>query len=163
MTLSPDDLVEIELIKRLKHRYCRCLDQKRWDELAEVFTDDATASYGGGAIELGDPAAILQFLRDSLGSEDVLTSHLVSHPEIDLVSPTEATGVWALNDVVIHQPAGVNIRGASFYEDRYAKVEGTWRIRHTGYRRVYEELVPRPKDVTLTASWWGSGGRSSAV
>ena len=161
--MTPDDLVEIELIKRLKHRYCRCLDQKRWDELAEVFTPDATASYGGGAIQLDDRDAILAFLRESLADERVLTSHLVSHPEIDLVGADEATGVWALNDVVIHQPAGVNIRGASFYEDRYVKVDGAWLIKHTGYKRVYEEMVPRPKDVTLTASWWGSDGRSSAV
>jgi len=29
--MTPADLVEIELIKRLKYKYMRCLDQKRWD------------------------------------------------------------------------------------------------------------------------------------
>ena len=43
-----DDLHEIEAIKRLKYRYMRCLDQKRWAELAECFTEDATTAYGGG-------------------------------------------------------------------------------------------------------------------
>ena len=38
--MTPADLVEIELIKRLKYRYMRCLDQKLWDEMAETLTDD---------------------------------------------------------------------------------------------------------------------------
>jgi len=32
--MTPQDLVEIEAIKRLKYRYLRCLDLKLWDELA---------------------------------------------------------------------------------------------------------------------------------
>jgi hypothetical protein len=32
--VTPDDLVEVEAIKRLKYRYMRCLDQKLWDEMA---------------------------------------------------------------------------------------------------------------------------------
>jgi hypothetical protein len=53
------------------------------------------------------------------------------------------------------------VRGASFYDDRYAKVDGAWRIAHTGYRRVFEEIEPRSPDVKLTASWWATDGRSS--
>ena len=36
--MTPEDLVEIELIKRLKYKYARCLDQKLWDEIGECFT-----------------------------------------------------------------------------------------------------------------------------
>ena len=46
--MTPDDLVELELIKRVKYRYMRAIDQKRWDDLAEVFTEDAVAEYSGG-------------------------------------------------------------------------------------------------------------------
>ena len=161
--MTPDDLVEIELIKRLKYRYCRLLDQKRFDELGSVFADGATASYGGGAIELDGRDAIVAWLADALGSEGMLTSHLVSHPEIDLVGPADATGVWSLRDVVVHTDFGIDIRGASFYEDRYVKADGAWLIQHTGYKRLYEELSPRSPETRLTASWWGTGGRSSAV
>src|SRR4051794_33746924 len=43
--VTADDLVELELIKRLKYRYIRCLDLKLFDEVGECFVDDATASY----------------------------------------------------------------------------------------------------------------------
>ena len=161
--MTPDDLVEIEQIKRLKHRYCRCLDQKRFDELAELFAEDATASYGGGVRELSGRTAIVEWVASVMGSTSMLTIHQVSQPEIDLVGPDEATGSWALQDVVVLTDAGLTIRGASYYADRYAKIDGRWLIRHTGYKRIYEEMAPRDPGVTLTASWWGTDGRSSLV
>ena len=35
----------------------------------------------------------------------------------------------------------ITIRGAAFYEDEYEKSGGRWRIRRTGYRRTYEEIL----------------------
>jgi hypothetical protein len=160
-----EDLLDVHAIHELKHRYLRCLDQKAWDELASCFTDDATASYGGGAIQLDGRDAILAFLTESMGSTGMLTSHRGTQPEIDLVGPGEATGTWALEDVVIHQDFGVTIHGASFYEDRYVKVEGAWHIKATGYKRTYEEIWPRSsiEGIRLSADLWATGGRSDLV
>lgn len=161
--MTPADLVEIEAIKRLKYRYLRCLDQKLWDEIAGCFSEDATASYGGGAYSFAGRDAIVDFLRRSMGAETFLSSHRVHHPEIDLRPPAEATGVWALEDVVIEERWGITIRGAAFYTDEYQKRDGRWLIRHTGYKRTYEEIHPR-KDLPglrLTAHWWSTAGRSS--
>ena len=159
--MTPDDLVEIEQIHQLKYRYVRCIDTKAWDELASLFAEDATASYGGGATTLDGRPAIMEFLTTSMASESMLTSHKVHQPEISLTGPAEATGVWALDDVVIMDDLGLVVRGASFYDDRYTKVDGQWLIAHTGYRRVFEEIEPRSPDVKLTASWWATDGRSS--
>ncbi|HJP66700.1 MAG TPA: nuclear transport factor 2 family protein, partial [Actinomycetota bacterium] len=62
-----------------------------------------------------------------------------------------ATGIWALEDVVISLDHQVTIRGAAFYRDEYVKIDGSWRIKHTGYERVFEEIEPRNDDVRLTA------------
>jgi hypothetical protein len=160
-----EDLLDIHAIHELKHRYLRCLDQKGWEELATCFTEDATASYGGGAIELDGRDAILRFLTDSMGSTGMLTSHRGSQPEIELLGSGEATGTWALEDVVIHQDFGVTIHGASFYADRYVKVDGRWLIRSTGYQRTYEEIWPRSavEGLRLSADFWATGGRSDLV
>ncbi len=161
--MTPEDLVEIELIKRLKYRYVRCLDQKLWDDLEGCFVPEATARYGGGLYTFEGRDAIMSFLRESMGSTAMLTSHRVHHPEIDLLGPAEATGTWALEDVVILTDAQVNVQGAAFYTDRYVKVDDEWRIAHTGYRRTYEELVPRASiaGIKLTADWWATDGRST--
>lgn len=160
--MTPDDLVEIHLIERLKYRYTRALDQKLFDEIEELFTEDATASYGGGAYVFANRAEVIDFLRTSMGSTSMLTSHRVHQPEIDLLGPHEAVGVWALEDVVVHGELGLTIQGAAFYTDRYRKVDGEWLISHTGYKRTYEELFPRASiaGLRLTADWWATGGRS---
>ena len=151
------DLVEIEAIKRLKYKYLRCLDQKLWDEIAECFVENATSAYGGGKYSFEGRDAILGFLRDAMGADTFLSSHRVHHPEIDFSSETTATGIWALEDVVIDTKWEITIRGAAFYEDEYVKEGGVWKIQHTGYKRTYEEMQSR-KDVPglkLTACCWG--------
>jgi len=150
------DMVEIEAIKRLKYKYLRCLDQKLWDELADCFVDDATSAYGGGKYSFEGRDEILEFLRDAMGADTFHSSHQVHQPEIDLTSETTATGIWALQDIVIDTKWEITIRGAAFYEDKYVKQDGAWKIQHTGYRRIYEEVQSR-KDapgLELTASCW---------
>ena len=161
--MSPDDLVEIEEIKRLKYRYARLLDTKQWDELATLFTPGATASYSGGQLSFEGRDAIMGFLRQVLGSPEILTVHAMGQPEIELTGPASARGTWALQDQVILVEPGTYVRGASFYEDRYAKIDGAWLFEHTGYKRVFEEMGQRPSDAQLTASWFNDGGRSRIV
>ncbi|HZR81410.1 MAG TPA: nuclear transport factor 2 family protein [Candidatus Binatia bacterium] len=160
--MTPADLVEIELIKRLKYKYMRCLDQKLWDEIGDCFTDDAVASYSGGKYAFEGREAIVAFFRASMSSPSFLSSHRVHHPEIDLTSPTTATGTWALEDVVIDPERDFALRGAAFYTDDYVKTADGWRIARTAYKRSFEEVWSRsqPGPHRLTASWWATDGQS---
>lgn len=141
------DLQTLEAIKRLKYKYMRCLDQKLWDEMAECFTEDATCSYSGGKYAFEGRDAIIAFFKESMGSPKVLSSHRVHHPEIDITSETSATGQWGLEDVFINEEMGITVRGAAYYKDEYVKIGDTWKIRHTGYQRAYEEMESR-KDMS---------------
>ncbi|MEN8185280.1 MAG: nuclear transport factor 2 family protein [Myxococcota bacterium] len=146
---------EIEAIKQLKYRYIRCLDLKRWDEMAECLCDDVRSAYGDGKYSFQGREALLEFLRTSLG-RDMITAHHVHQPEIELTSATAARGTWALEDTVINPGQGFTVRGAAFYEDEYEKVDGRWRIKSTGYRRLYEEFESRQErpGLRLTANRW---------
>jgi hypothetical protein len=152
------DLQEIEAIKRLKYTYCRCLDEKRWEEMAACLAADATAAYSDGQYSFTGRDAIMRFLRDALAGHHMITSHRVHQPEIDLTGATTATGTWALDDVVIETKANVVIRGAAFYHDEYVKIDGQWRIQHTGYQRIYEEMFARSDTPSwrLTANRWAA-------
>ena len=156
------NLEAIEQIKQLKYRYLRCLDQKLWREIGSCFTEDATAAYSGGKYSFDGRDAIVAFLERSMGAETFLSSHRVHHPEIEITGPNTATGVWALEDVVIETRWEITIRGAAFYSDEYVLQDGSWRIQHTGYKRTYEEIQSRKemRGLRLTASWWATDGRS---
>ena len=152
--MKPEDLVELEAIKRLKYRYARSLDMKEWSDLRSCLTDDCTAAYGGGKYSYDSPEGILEFLTSAMGS-DMVSRHHVHQPEIELTSATTATGTWALDDIVINTTHHFEIRGAAFYRDEYVKVDGEWKIKHTGYQRIYEEMQDRSKleGLKLLESW----------
>lgn len=155
-------LEEVYAIQRLKYAYGRFLDTKDFAALCGLMTADVTVAYGGGAITLTGRQAVEDYLTTAMGSHTMLTSHLFSHPEIDVAGDT-ATARWALQDVVILEDFSLAIRGASLYDDRYTKVAGRWMIEHTGYKRLYEEIGPRGEGTRTTASWHGTDGRSSLV
>jgi hypothetical protein len=154
-----DDLHELEAIKRLKYKYLRCLDLKRWSELAECFSEDATSAYSGGKYSFEGRDAIMDFLEKAMGAPSFLSSHTVHHPEIELTSDTTATGTWALHDIVIETNADIVIQGAAFYHDEYVKIDGEWKIRSTGYERTYEETLSRADlpSLKITANRWTDG------
>ena len=155
--MDANDLVELEAIKRVKYRYMRTLDQKLWDEMATCFTDDAVAAYSGGKYRYEGREAILEFLSTSMGAETFLSAHRVHQPEIDLTSPTTATGTWAMDDIVVMTDWNLTIRGAAFYEDRYERGgDGRWRIAHTGYTRTYELMMSLDDlpSLRFTANRW---------
>jgi len=156
------DLAALEEIRRLKYRYLRCVDLKLWDEIADVFTADATVDYGtralGEPIQLRGREEIVAFLRKSLGP-GIITVHFASQPEIDVDGVT-AAGTWSFEDTVIATEYRVLIKGAAFYEDRYARAEdGRWRISHTGYVRTYEVMMSLDDAPSLrfTANRWAAG------
>jgi hypothetical protein len=158
--MTPQDLVEIELIKRVKYRYLRSLDTADHAELARLFTDDVTAHFVGGSynIEVSGAPALLEYLAAS-ASADVVIVHNCHHPEIDLTGPDTANGLWYLQDAYMNRKTRRSVTGTSFYRDRYVKVAGEWKIRHTGYERVFEIVDENATVPNYTANLLGQRGR----
>jgi hypothetical protein len=131
-------LLEIEAIKQLKARYCRYLDTKDWDAWRSLFSDDflSDTSLAGGKVIRGADEFVA-FTRKGLRSQ--ATVHQVHAPEIELTSPTTASGVWALEDVVRFGP-GVNLRGYGHYTETYQKVDGRWLITSSTLTRLREDV-----------------------
>ncbi|HEV2373196.1 MAG TPA: nuclear transport factor 2 family protein [Streptosporangiaceae bacterium] len=153
------DLAALESIRQVKYRYLRCVDLKRWEELADTLTPDATADYGtpalGEPLRLAGREAIVDFMRRSLGP-DIITTHFASQPEITIEGDT-ASGTWCFEDTVIATEHRVVIKGAAFYEDRYSRGDdGAWRIAHTGYVRTYEVTLSLDDlpSLRITANRW---------
>lgn len=149
------DTTAVEAIRAVKHRYLRGVDLKRWDDVAATLTQDTVAEYGTRALDrtmtLHGADAILGFLREHLDN-GMITVHLCGQHEITVDGDT-AHGSWAMQDTVISPEHGVVIEGTAYYEDDYRHTAQGWRIRHTGYLRLYETM--RPFDTgTLLANRW---------
>jgi hypothetical protein len=136
------DLLAIEDIRRIKYRYLRAVDQKKWAELESVLTPDAVANYGtpamGKPLVLTGRDAIVNFMRDNLGGTDIVTFHFAGQPEID-VDGDNASGTWAFEDTVIVNSHRLMIKGAAYYEEKYVRDPAAgWQISHIQYVRTFE-------------------------
>ena len=145
------DLVAIEQIQQLKARYQRCIDTRDLPCLRdEVFAADTELYWKGGdyEIHLVGWEQIEGFYREAF-TPTKFGMHHSHHPEIQVDGDT-ATGTWYLQDVFINLEDQTTLRGSALYTDRYAKRDGHWRIVYSTYRRLWEEIEPRSKDIRLT-------------
>jgi hypothetical protein len=159
MSMTLQQLEDLELIRRLKYAYCRCIDTANIAELKGLFTEDASVCYVGGSyrFETEGRDKILEALTYAFHSEAIAMHH-VNHPEIDLISATEATGVWYLQDWFLDLKHKVITDGTALYRDTYVKQAGKWLIKRATYERIYEIVTPVTDKPNITAHYLARHG-----
>jgi hypothetical protein len=152
-------LAEIEAIKQLKARYCRCLDAKDWDAWRDVLADDfvGDTTEAGGRVIVGADEFIV-YTRNTIGKPSQATVHQVHAPELELTSETTARGVWALNDVV-HLVPPLTLHGYGHYHETYEKADGRWRIKTSKLTRLREDVTIIALPPRLAARLRGAAAR----
>jgi hypothetical protein len=127
-------LADIEEIKQLKSRYFYHLDRKEWDAWREsVFCHDASMHVPEAKLDLFGIDDILSRMRTLLGG--VVTVHHGHMPLIQILSPQTASGIWAMEDLLIwpkgHRPDGVEgrVHGYGHYHETYSREPAGWRIK----------------------------------
>ena len=150
---------DIEAIKRVKYNYCNGIDRCDLVLLKSIMTPDIEIDYVGGSyrFKASGRDEVLGIMKQAFNPEFV-SCHTVHMPFIDLISPTTATGRWRLLDYAMNlaQENLVTV-GASEYQDTYEKSEdGLWRIRTSGYERIFERVFKEP-DPSLTHFVLGGG------
>jgi hypothetical protein len=139
---------ELEAIRQLKARYCRYLDTKDVESWRSVFTRDVVvrldmAVSTGGADPMTAPPleGVDNFVPPVMaGLDRAATMHHCHTPEITLTSATTATGIWAMEDLILF-PDGRELRGAGHYHETYEKQDGAWRINSLHLTRTILQTV----------------------
>ena len=138
-----EKLVAIEEIKCLKAKYCRVMDEKKWQEWRDIFTPDSKMLVPEvkERPEIVGVDAIIDFIIPLLDS--AVTVHHLHAPEIEIISDTEATGIWALDDTLSWSAdrtgtyGWTKLRGAGHYREKYVKTDKGWRIAELLLTRLY--------------------------
>jgi hypothetical protein len=156
-------LEDLEHIKRLKYAYCRCIDTANVTELATLFTEDASICYVGGSyrFEAQGRDRICEAIGYAFHSQAIAFHH-VNHPEIDFVSPTEATGTWYLKDWFLDLKHRIITDGSALYKDTYVKQDGRWWIKRATYSRIFEIVTPLTETPNITAHYLAQHGKPPA-
>lgn len=133
-----DELLELEAIKQLKARYFRYLDTKQWDLWRSLFADDC-ALPGNRYESVDDLVKTIAAER-----QHATTVHQGHTPELVLISPVKARGIWAMSDYVRFREKVAEGRaqgfygfvGAGHYEEEYVKLDGQWKIASMRLTRI---------------------------
>jgi hypothetical protein len=143
----------IQQIGDLKARYFRCMDTKDWDGMRAVFAPDAVLDMSAEAVRRGAQPEdgitrggdlIVERMQRSLAN--VSTVHHGHMPEIRLVSDMEATGIWAMEDMLRWEdPTSplVELHGYGHYHETYENLNGEWRIKSLRLDRLRVDTIPR--------------------
>lgn len=144
MTMDPiQRLIEIEALHSLKARYWRCWDTKDFEGWLALFLDDATLTADMRVPVRGETGAVpalkvvgKQQLRETVCANNAhtVTVHQGHSPEIELHSDSEASGIWAMEDIV--ERGAATFHGHGHYRETYRKVDGQWRFASIHLTRV---------------------------
>lgn len=143
-------LEDIEAIRYLQAKYQRCLDTRDFNGVAECFADDVVSAYGNGEMSFEGKEKVVGFLMNSM-SVDMPSAHMIHGGEVDIIDDKKAKAKWYLQDFLWVKQHKINIEGAAIYENTYEKIDGCWKIKTIGYKRLYEykDTVSQVQEATF--------------
>lgn len=119
-----DRLESARAISELRARYCQALDDGKWEELADTFTDDGVFI---GLSTARGRSEMLEFFP-TLNSKTVTSWwHFSSNETIEFLDSNNATGVtWLLQPCVV---SGTSQIAAGRYKDHITRTPEGWRFK----------------------------------
>jgi hypothetical protein len=139
MTDTLEKLLALEEIRLLKARRCRAVDDKDWELYRACHTPSAKSfALGSDSDPIVGRDAMTESLKVALAGKT--TVHHVHTPEITVLSPVTAEGIWAMEDMLWWQHGGVEhwTHGYGRYFETYEKLDGQWLI---ASRRLVRQRV----------------------
>ncbi len=146
---------DIRTIRKLQRAYGYYADRGLWDELANLFADDAVANYPSGGFD--GKASIRAMFVQNLGqgraglAEGRIYNHTILQPVVDLAPDgATATGRWRVLGM-LGRFGGSATWADSLYRFDYVKQGGHWKIRtltaYAGSGGGYDQgwIPPRPR------------------
>jgi hypothetical protein len=134
-------------IRRLQAAYGYYLDRGLWNEVAELFADDASIEFGNEGVYVGKARIRQYFQRLGGGREGLAPGQLNSRYFLMPVVTVAADGRTAMGRWKDMAMTGQFQKAADWgdgtYENTYVKVGGAWKIkslhRYTTYVAPYEK------------------------
>lgn len=146
----------IAKVTALKAQYFHALDGKRWNEMKEIFSDDAT--FEGFAFDSpgrdGFISAVSRFLSD------VHSQHQGTMPRFDQLDEGRVRALWPMHDYLtwpsdgrpykgVITPGQYGLRGWGYYEEECTKGPRGWQISFSRLTRTRIDALTPSGAVTV--------------
>lgn len=134
-------LEAIEAIKQLKARYLTACDRRQIEVVRDCFcADDIIIDYGPvGSFNHRDQ--LLTVFEKMACNDHVFDIHLGANPQISILDDNHAEGSWGLYFFQIDTASNKLMQVAGYYEDKYRRVGGHWKIAETRFQHYSVEMM----------------------
>lgn len=138
MALSLQEISDRLEIQDLVYEYSAIIDQKRFDDLREVFTEDAHIDYSAFGAPAGGREEIIAFLKQVM----VMFpnhQHLNANAQITVDGDTATGRVMCFNPQEMSLPDGTThiFMCGLWYIDEYRRTDEGWRISKRSEEKSY--------------------------
>jgi hypothetical protein len=148
-----DRLEDRGAIERLQYAYGYFLDNRMFDEVADLFTDDAPWIEIGQRGRYRGKHRIRTFLLEVLGKgrwgllENEVINHVQMQPVITVAFDGMTASARARAQVQGNSPPTTEcfLLADGVYENEYVKEDGVWKIKGLGVAMTYYALLQREK------------------
>lgn len=126
-------LTAVEDIRQLLSRRTRLIDEKDWEALVEIYTDDVPGHHTGTT----GARALVEYVKKAL--DGVTSIHQAHLPEIEITSPTTAKAIVPMEDLLLWEADGVKrwAHGYGHYRQSFVKTDRGWLISDHLLTRLY--------------------------
>lgn len=136
-----------QAIAELRAYYCHVLDDRNWEQLAQLFTEDGEFQ---GLAHVTGRAAILRFFRDTVSTIAEGFWHFCTNATVSL-DGDRATGRISMQYLSVKK--GVSYVSAGHYDDELRREGDIWRFRKRKITFYYfaplsEGFTGRPTYIT---------------
>ncbi|WP_461175190.1 nuclear transport factor 2 family protein (plasmid) [Arthrobacter sp. Z1-9] len=142
---------DYEDVRRLKARYFRYIDLKRWSDLRALFSDRAEIL--GFSFSPAGPDTFVEAVGAYMSG--VVSIHQGFMPQLEPRSNNSIRGIWSMFDQLtwepdsreeqgFHVPGMWGIRGYGHYEEEYVRTAEGWRISFLKLSRLRIEPLVGP-------------------
>jgi ketosteroid isomerase-like protein len=122
--------------------YATAVDNRDWERLGSLFTDDACWEYSGSEERISGPTAIVARISASLERFDA-TQHLNgNHVAAVHGDQAEHTCYYQAQHVRLGLPDGEKFLGGGRYDDRLRRTPDGWRFTHRRITSIWSEGNP---------------------
>ena len=146
---------DLQEIQELKAQYFYWMDNRQWDALRRIFTEEAR--FEGFPFEMAGPDGWVAGLRAFFTG--VVSQHRGTNPRFRQVADDRVRGIWSMTDHLTWEPdtkvyRGIEIPrmyglyGYGYYEEEYVRTSAGWRIDFMRLTRVRIDPLVDPKSPT---------------
>lgn len=143
MALTLQEVSDRMEIQDLMVRYCYAVDDRQYDALDAIFTQDAIIDYGEMVGFKGSLAETKAFLIASLGQVP-MAQHAVSTTEYRIDGDSARTRTVCFNPMVVPGDDGSpqTVFFGLWYVHEFCRTSDGWRITHLYEKKAYNHNLP---------------------